>query len=55
MNEISFEYDIEIYDLTKKYVNIDIFINDSHVAKNPKSLIFSEDIAKIIIRKYKDI
>jgi len=43
------EFNAEFYDLSENYKVKNIFEDHTHVAKNPKSTIFSEDIAKIIL------
>jgi len=49
LNKIKDEFNIKIYDLSRNYDNLDIWQDHNHVAFNPKSKIFSDDIYKIII------
>ena len=46
---ISKEFNAEFYDLSDRYKTKNIFEDHTHIAKNQKSIIFSEDIAKIIL------
>jgi len=43
------QFDMDIYNFTDRYQNLSIWRNPSHVAYNPESLIYSEDIASMII------
>jgi len=49
--EISSEFNIEVYHLHDKYDRIDIWSDATHVAYNPKSIIYSDDIAQIILNE----
>lgn len=49
LNNTAKEYDIQFYDFTEKYEELDIWSDSSHVAFNPKSMIYSDDITKIIL------
>jgi len=51
LNELKNEFSIEIYDLSRNYENLEIWQDHNHIAFNPKSNIFSEDISKIIINR----
>lgn len=51
LNEIKNKFNIEIYDLSRNYENLDIWQDHNHVAFNQKSNIFSDDIYKIIINE----
>ena len=51
LNELKNEFDIEIHDLSRSYENLEIWQDHNHIAFNPKSNIFSEDISKIIINR----
>jgi RNase H-fold protein (predicted Holliday junction resolvase) len=48
LEEISQKYNIKIFDLTEKYSELNIWQDSNHVALNTKSIIFSEDLLKII-------
>jgi poly-D-alanine transfer protein DltD len=54
MNKISDKYDIRIYDLHEKYVDLNIWSDLVHVAYNPDSMIFTDDISKIILEEIKE-
>jgi hypothetical protein len=43
------QFDMDIYNFTDRYQNLSIWRNPSHVAINTESLIYSEDIASMII------
>lgn len=49
LDEISQDYDVRIYDFTNRYSQLDIWKDPYHVALNPKSNIFSHDIAQMIL------
>ena len=49
--EISEKYEISIYDFTEKYQNSSIFADLNHVAFNKDSILFSSDIANMIIQE----
>lgn len=49
LDTISREFDVKIYDFSDKYADLPIWSNLTHIAYNEKSVIFSEDIAKMII------
>ena len=48
LEKISDESRVKIYNLTEKYSDLPIWINVGHVAFNKNSLIYSDDISKII-------
>jgi len=54
MNKISDKYDIRIYDLHEKYVDLNIWSDLVHVAYNPDSMIYTDDISKIILEEIKE-
>ena len=49
LENLSQKYDLKIYDFTKSYSNQDVWKDAYHVALHPNSLVYSEDIAKMII------
>ena len=49
LDEISQVYDIKIYNFTDRYTQLDIWKDPYHVALNPKSNVFSRDIAQMIL------
>lgn len=49
LSELEKEYDIVIYDFQELYGDMNIWQDSSHVAFNKDSMVFSIDIAKIII------
>jgi len=51
LEEIKNEFDIKIYDLSDDYADLNIWMDHNHVAYNKKSMIFSDDIYKIIIKE----
>jgi len=51
LEEIKSEFDIKIYDLSDDYADLNIWMDHSHVAYNKKSMIFSDDIYKIISKE----
>jgi hypothetical protein len=53
MDIISNKYDIKIYDLHEKYADLKIWSDLVHVAYNPDSMIFTDDISKIILEEIK--
>jgi len=54
MDKISNEHGIEIYDLHEKYIDLNIWSDLVHVAYNPDSMIFTDDITKIILEEIKE-
>ena len=48
LDEISSDFDLQIYDYSNKYRELDLWQNLGHVAYNTNSLIFSIDVAKMI-------
>jgi len=51
LNEVSNEFDVKIYDFSDKYADLPIWHNLDHVAYNEKSIVFSDDIAKMIMNE----
>ena len=51
LNTIQSKFNIQMYDLSRTYENLDIWQDHNHVAFNTKSNIFSDDIYKIIINE----
>lgn len=51
LNEISAEFNIPIYNFTNSYASLDIWADPSHVAFNKNSIIYSDDIAKMILKE----
>ena len=51
LEEIKNEFDIKIYDLSDDYADLNIWMDHNHVAYNKKSMIFSDDIYKIISKE----
>ena len=48
ISDIPKEFNVEIYDLSDDYADLNIWMDHNHVAYNKKSMIFSDDIYKII-------
>jgi len=42
---------LEVYYFDDKYVDLDIWCDNEHVAKNEKAIIFSDDVLKILEKK----
>jgi len=53
MKEISDEFDVEVYHFYDKYADLKIFRDSVHISMNKKSIIFSSDMAKIILDEIK--
>ena len=51
LEEIKSEFNVKIYDLSDDYADLDIWMDHNHVAYNKKSMIFSDDIYKIISKE----
>ena len=51
LEEIKSEFNVKIYDLSDDYADLNIWMDHNHVAYNKKSMIFSDDIYKIIIKE----
>ena len=51
LEEIKSEFNVKIYDLSDDYADLNIWMDHSHVAYNKKSMIFSDDIYKIISKE----
>ena len=52
INEIS-QLNVKVYRFHDKYTQLDIWSDNTHIAKNPNALIFSEDIAGIALQEIK--
>jgi len=48
---LSQKFDLQVYDLSQRYSDLQIFYNLNHVAINPKSSIYSNDISSIILEE----
>jgi hypothetical protein len=49
--EINTEFNIDTYNFTDKYVHLPIWYDSMHVANNPQSRIFSDDISNMILQE----
>ncbi len=49
LDEITSEFDLEIYSLLDKYSTMEVWGDVSHIAVNPNALIYSDDIANKIM------
>ena len=47
------EFNIEVYDFSSKYQNLPIWKDCDHVAYNPDSMIFTEDVSQMVIKELK--
>jgi len=55
LDSITSEYGIKIYDLQSKYADLDVWADPAHVAyNNNNTIIFPEDISKIILKEIND-
>jgi hypothetical protein len=53
LEQISDEFDIEIYSLTDKYADLNIWNDYQHLVLSNESIIYSDDVAKIILSEIK--
>lgn len=51
LDEISAEFNIPIYNFTNNYASLDIWADPSHVAFNKNSIIYSDDVANMILNE----
>ena len=51
LDEISVEFNIPIYNFTNNYASLDIWADPSHVAFNKNSIIYSDDVANMILNE----
>ena len=51
LEEIKSEFNVKIYDLSDNYAVLNIWMDHNHIAYNKKSMVFSDDIYKIIIKE----
>ena len=51
LDEISAEFNIPIYNFTTNYASLDIWADPSHVAFNKNSIIYSDDVANMILNE----
>ena len=51
LEEIKNEFNVKIYDLSDDYADLNIWMDHNHVAYNKESMIFSDDIYKIISKE----
>jgi hypothetical protein len=52
LNELSQKYNLKVYSLENKYSTLNIWSSANHVAHNPNSMIYSEDISKMILNGF---
>lgn len=52
LNDLSQKYNLNVYYLENKYSTLNIWVSANHVAYNPNSMIYSEDIAKMILKEF---
>jgi len=53
LDEISNEFDVNVYHFYDKYADLKIWNNINHVSTSKKSIIFSQDLAEIILLEIK--
>jgi hypothetical protein len=51
LTEIEDQFDVTVYNYSDRYENYSIWRDTSHIAYNEKSIMFSDDVAKIIIKE----
>ena len=51
LNDISEKYGITIYEFEERYSDLNIWNNVDHIAYNNKSLIFSDEIAEMVLQE----
>ena len=51
LTEIEDKFDVTVYNYADRYEDYSIWRDTSHIAYNEKSIIFSDDVAKIIIKE----
>ena len=51
LEKVSNDYDVEIYDFSNEFGDMDIYWDLIHVSYNEKSLVYSETAAKIILKE----
>jgi len=51
LSDTSNQLEVKIYNFTDSYVDLPIWQNPTHVAYNSKAMIFSDDIAEMIIKE----
>ncbi|MDC1103681.1 hypothetical protein OAS49_04120 [Nitrosopumilus sp.] len=51
LKNISEKYDVEIYEFEEKYADLGIWNNVDHIAYNNESIIFSDEIAEMILKE----
>lgn len=51
LKNISEEYEIKIYEFENNYADLEIWNNLDHIAYNKKSIIFSDEIANMVIKE----
>jgi len=49
LDNVTKEFNIKIYDFSEKYSEMQVWADTTHVAYNENSLIYSDDISKMII------
>ena len=53
VQETAKKYGAEFYSLTDRYADLKIWSDSNHITTNPRGLIYSEDIAKMILGEFK--
>lgn len=49
LQEVSQKFDVDIYSFLTKYSDQEIFYDNTHVAANPQSIVFTNDFAKLLL------
>ncbi len=53
MDKISDKHGVKIYDLHEKYTDLDIWADLVHVAYHSDAMIYTDDVAEIILQEIK--
>ena len=53
LNNVSEQYGIRIYDFEERYADLDIWNSVDHTAYNDRAMIFSDEIAEMILQEIK--
>ncbi|RDJ32155.1 MAG: hypothetical protein DWQ18_09455 [Crenarchaeota archaeon] len=54
LDEISNEFNVDVYDFTEKYEELSIWMNPTHISYNKNAIIVSQDIANMIIQEIQE-
>jgi len=54
LSNIEDEFDVKVYDYNNKYDHLPIWRDGSHIAFNEKAIVFSDDVAQMIIQEIEE-